>query len=114
MQISCPGEGGKGLVSRIAADVRAQIHRMPGRLQEPQIGTVGVIHQKQCAVAVAKFGKCRNILQVAEVIGRGDVEREGMFFYKAIFHRAQVQSAGQITVTAREPDGFKIKEGGGG
>ena len=59
---------------RTSAEVYDVLHRL-GR--KPQISAVGIIHYQQTAAFVTKVGKPRNVCHLAQIIGRGNIHRQG-------------------------------------
>lgn len=59
----------------IAADIRAQLHRVTGLRQKPQIRAVGVIHQQQSARLMADLRDPPDIQHVAQIIRAGHIDR---------------------------------------
>ena len=70
----------EGLVGGVTAEIRALIQRVPGGREKSQIGAVGVVHQKQSAVAVAELRVGRKVQTVAQIIGTGEIDRGGGLF----------------------------------
>ena len=77
MKIRPAGQDGKRLVSRIAADVRAEIHRVRGLRKEPHIRAVGVVNGQETAVTVAHLRKRGDVGAVSEIIRAGDIDGGG-------------------------------------
>ena len=83
MQISPAGEHGQRFVRRVAADIRTEVDGVPRNRQKAQVCAVRVVNGKQHTVTVTDLGKPRDVGNVAEVIGRGDIHRIGLFLRRA-------------------------------
>ena len=110
VQIGAAGEHRQGLVSRICAQIRPQVHGMHGGSQEFQVCAVGVIHQQQAAVAVRHLGKGRHVGDVAQIVGAGHIDRRGALCFDHFFQSFDIDLAGQVAV-ACNPGHVHIQQG---
>ena len=75
MQVRAAGQHRQRLVRRITAQVRAQIQRVAGWLQKPQIGAVGVVHRQQRIVFPAHLCQSGNVRHAAQIVRAGEIDR---------------------------------------
>ena len=110
VQIGAARQDRQGLVSRICAQIRPQIHGVPGGGQEFQVCAVGVIHQQQAPVAMGHLGQCCHVGDVAQIIGARHVDRRGAFRFDHFFKGLGVDLAGEVRV-ACDPGHVHIQQG---
>ena len=112
VQVGGSRQRGERFVRRIAAQVGAKVERMLGGGQKFEIRPVRVVHQKQDPVAVAKRGDRRQIGAVAEVIGRGEIDRRYVAALEPLLQMLHVDGTGKIggLLGRRDPFGLKIQK----
>ena len=111
MQIRPAGQHRQGLVRGIAAEVRAEIHRVTGWREKAQIGPVGVVHQQQGPVGVTDFGQRRKPRQEAQIVRAGQIDRVRSAFRERSVQKLRRGLRGEIRILrGREPDNVQIEQ----
>ena len=115
VQIGAAGEHREGLVGRVAAEVRAQVHGMPGGFQEPEIGPVGVVYQQQGPVGVADLRQGLQIRKVSQIVRAGQIDRRGVGFGQGPVQGLRRHIRGEIgACRRRQPANLQIQQGSRG
>ena len=115
MQVRAAGQHRQRLVCRIAAQVCAQIQRVTGWFQKPQIGAVGVVHRQQRTMFPAHLCQSGNVRHAAQIVRTGEIDRrrrcrqlrqrplQCVRRYRAVAERC--------TLLRPQPDDLKIQQG---
>ena len=112
MQIGPAGEHGQRLMGGIAAQVRPQVHWVQGPGQEFQVSPVGIVHQQGHPMPMANVRNLPHRGQIAQIVGAGQIDGEGLFFFfqNGRFHGFGGNGAAQVAVPRPEPGNGKIQQ----
>ena len=116
VQIRAAGEHRKGLMGRVTADVRPQIHGMPGRMQKFQVCPVGIVHSQEYPVAVADLCQRGDVRKIPQIVGTGQVKGRGSLFFQVVFQFLRCQRAGEVAglLFRVQPGDLHAQKGRGG
>ena len=105
MQIRAACKHRQGFMGRIATDIGTNIQRVYRLRQKVQVRTVGIVHRKQAAVAVANLRKGGNVSHISQVVRRSYIHCGGLFFHgsKRIFKPRRAYTAGAHRVAFLRP-----------
>ena len=112
MEVGTAGQHRQGLVGGVAAQIRPQVHGMPGGIHKPQIGAVGIVYQQQRAVAAAYRRQGGNIRHISQIIRAGDVHRCGGLLCQMRIQIFRPNGAGEVgcLLIGNEPIHIQVQQ----
>ena len=118
MEVRPAGEDGQGFVGAVAAEVRAQVHRVPGGREKAQVRPVGVVRQQGDAAPVGNLRQGGDIALPAQVVRTGDVHRRrrrGELVQGRLqpLRRDGAGAQGGRSLLRPQPGHLQIQQGGG-